>query len=196
MSEITQADLDILFNDARTYTRWTHEKVSDDVLKQVYNLAKMGPTAMNCQPMRVVFVQSREAKEKLKPCLAPGNVDKTMSAPVTAIIAGDMAFFDHLPVLYPIAPNARDIYAGKKELIEETVMRNTALQGGYFIMAARAMGLDCGPMSGFDNNMVDETFFAGTFFRSNFLCNLGYGERPFPHPRLPRFDFDEACKIV
>lgn len=196
MTKITQPDLDILFNDARTYNKWTDEKIPEDVLRQVYDLAKMGPTAMNCQPMRVVFVQSPEAKEKLRPCLAEGNVDKAMKASATAIIAGDMAFFDHLTMLYPIAPNARDMFVGKKEAILSTVDLNTGLQGGYFIMAARALGLDCGPMTGFDNKKVDEAFFEGTFYKSYFVCNLGYGERPFPYPRLPRFDFGDACKIV
>lgn len=195
MTKILPADLDVLFNDARTYTQWTDEKVAPELLKQIYDLAKMGPTAANCQPMRVVFVESPEAKEKLKPCLDTGNVPKVMTAPVTAIVAGDMDFYDHFDKLYPIA-DVRPWYAGKPELISETVMRNTALQGAYLMLAARALGLDCGPMSGFNAQAVDEAFFSGTTYKSNFLCNLGYGRRPYPYPRLPRFDFDEACKIV
>lgn len=196
MTKMTQEDFDLLFNEARTYTSWTDQKIDEDVLKQVYDLAKMAPTAMNCQPMRVIFVQSAEAKEKLRPCLAEGNVKKSMEAGATAIIAADMAFFDHLEMLYPIAPNARDMFVGNKAFIEETAYLNAALQGAYLIMAARAMGLDCGPMTGFDKKKTDDAFFAGTFYKSFMLCNLGYGKRPFPYPRLPRFDFGDACKII
>lgn len=195
MSKISQADIDVLFNGARTFFTWTDEKVSDGVVKQVYDLAKMAPTAANCQPARIVFVVSEEAKKKLEPCLDPGNVKKTMTAPVTAIIAGDTAFYTHFDKLYPIS-DVRAWYEGKPDLIEDTMLRNTALQGAYLIMAARALGLDCGPMSGFNNKMVDDVFFKGTTYKSNFLCNLGYGSREKMYPRLPRFDFDEACKII
>lgn len=195
MSKISQADIDVLFNSARTFFTWTDEKVPDSVLKQVYDLAKMAPTAANCQPARIFFVVSEESKKKLEPCLDPGNVKKTMTAPVTAIIAGDMAFYTHFDKLYPVA-DVRSWYEGKPDLIEDAVLRNTALQGAYLIMAARALGLDCGPMSGFNNKMVDDVFFKGTTFKSNFLCNLGYGSREKMYPRLPRFDFDEACKII
>lgn len=195
MSKISQADIDVLFNGARTFFTWTDEKVPDSVLKQVYDLAKMAPTAANCQPARIFFVVSEESKKKLEPCLDPGNVKKTMTAPVTAIIAGDTAFYTHFDKLYPVA-DVRSWYEGKPDLIEDAVLRNTALQGAYLIMAARALGLDCGPMSGFNNKMVDDVFFKGTTFKSNFLCNLGYGSREKMYPRLPRFDFDEACKII
>ncbi|MBR1777090.1 MAG: malonic semialdehyde reductase [Alphaproteobacteria bacterium] len=194
MPKISQPDLDILFNNARTYYAWTDQKVSDDVLKQLYDLAKMGPTAANCQPMRVVFVVSEAAKKRLEPCLDSGNVQKMRTAPVTAIVGGDAAFYTHFDKLYPPA-NVRVWYEGKPDLIEETLQRNTALQGAYLIMAARALGLDCGPMSGFNAQMVDEAFFKGTTFKSNFLCNLGYGSKEKMYPRLPRFDFEEACQI-
>lgn len=195
MSKISQADLDVLFNSARTFSEWTDEKVSENTLKQVYDLAKMAPTAANCQPARIVFVVSNEAKEKLKPCLDAGNIAKTMSAPVTAIIAEDMRFYTHFDKLFPIA-DARSRYEGNPDLILDTALRNTALQGAYLIMAARALGLDCGPMSGFNNQMVDDLFFKNTSFKSNFLCNLGYGSRKKVYPRLPRFEFDEACRII
>lgn len=194
MTAISRTDLDILFNNARTFYTWTDEKVSDDTLKQVYDLAKMAPTAANCQPMRIIFVVSEAAKKRLEPCLDRGNVEKTMTAPVTAIIGGDAAFYTYFDKLYPSA-NVRSWYEGKFDLIEETLQRNTALQGAYLIMAARAVGLDCGPMSGFNHAMVDDAFFKGTTIKSNFLCNLGYGSKEKTYPRLPRFDFTEACRI-
>lgn len=195
MPKISQSDLDILFNDARTVFSWTDEKIPQSVLKQLYDLMKMAPTAANCQPARILFVVSQDAKKKLEPCLDPGNVKKTMTAPVTAIIAGDTEFYTHFDKLFPIS-NARAWYEGKPDLIAETMFRNTALQEAYLIMAARALGLDCGPMSGFNSKMVDEVFFEGTPFKSNLLCNLGYGSRENIYPRLPRFDFDETCKII
>ena len=195
MAKISQADIDVLFNEARTFYSWTDKKVPESILKQVYDLAKMAPTAANCQPVRIVFVTSDEERKKLEPCLDPGNVKKTMTAPVTAIIAGDTEFYTHFDKLFPMV-NARSWYEGKPDLIEDTLLRNTALQGAYLIMVARALGLDCGPMSGFNNKMVDEVFFKNTTFKSNFLCNLGYGSDDKIFPRLPRFDFEEVCKII
>lgn len=195
MKKIDNADIEILFNQARTYSVWESREVPDEILHKIYDLAKMAPTAVNCQPMRVVFVRSPEAKKKLEACLDPGNLKKTMSAPVTAIIAGDTRFYDHLGKLYPIA-DVKPWFEGNAEAVNDTVLRNTALQGAYLILAARALGLDCGPMSGFDKQKTDEVFFKGTPYKSNFLCNIGYGVRPYPHPRLLRFDFDEACKIL
>lgn len=187
--------LDVMFNNARTYNHWQSRPVAEETLRKLYDLTKMAPTSANCQPMRVVFVQSDEAKAKLKPALAEGNVEKTMSAPVCAIIGMDMEFYEHMPKLFPHT-DARSWFAGNDELIEKTAFRNSSMQGGYFILAARAVGLDCGPMSGFDNAKVDELFFAGTQIKSNFLCNLGYGDDKDMFPRSPRPDFGDFCKIV
>ena len=192
---IDQAASDQLFLNARTHFFWQDIKVSDDLLKQIYNLAKMGPTSANCSPLRIVFVKSTAAKEKLKPCLFEGNVEKTMSAPVTAIFGYDMKFYEKLPTLFPHA-DAKSWFIGSPELIETTAFRNGTLQAAYFILAARSLGLDCGPMSGFNNKDVDESFFAGTSFRSNFLCNIGYGVPEKLFPRSPRLDFTEACQIL
>lgn len=187
--------LNILFNHARTHSAWLEKKVEPSTLKAAYDLAKMAPTSANCQPMRIIFVQSPEAKHMLKPCLAEGNVEKTMTAPVTAIIAQDMAFYEKLPQLFPHT-DAKSWFAGNEALIESTASRNAVLQGGYFILAARAVGLDCGPMSGFDNGKADEAFFKGSTVKSNFLINLGYGDASTLHPRSPRPDFDEMCTIL
>ena len=189
------AALDVMFREARTPTVWQDRPVGEDVLQAAWDLAKMGPTSANCQPARIVFVVSAEAKEKLRPALTPTNVDKTMSAPATAIIAYDLAFYDLLPELYPFA-DARSWFVGNEALIASTAFRNGSLQGGYFILAARALGLDCGPMSGFDNAAVDAAFFAGTQVRSNFLCNLGYGDPAKLRVRNKRLSFDEACRIA
>jgi 3-hydroxypropanoate dehydrogenase len=196
MSTVSDADLDLIFHKARTHNGWLDKPVDDALLRQVFDLAKMGPTSANMSPMRIVFVKSKEAKEKLKPALAPGNVDKTMKAPVTAIIAMDVHFYDKLPKLFPHA----DAKAWFKDLpeseLESAALRNSSLQGAYFIIAARAFGLDCGPMSGFDNAKVDAAFFAGTTIKSNFLCNLGHGDATKLYPRSPRLTFEEACKLV
>ncbi|QLH38365.1 MAG: malonic semialdehyde reductase [Defluviicoccus sp.] len=184
-----------LFREARTHSVWLDRPVSEDLLRHVWDLARMGPTSVNCSPARIVFVISPAAKEKLCPALAPGNADKTMAAPATAIIGYDMAFYDRLPELYPHT-DARAWFVGNEPLIETTAFRNGTLQAGYLILAARALGLDCGPMSGFDNTRVDEAFFAGTSIRSNFLCNLGYGDSDKLRPRGPRLAFEEACQIV
>jgi len=186
---------DILFNSARTHNKWKNEDVLSELLVKTYNLTKMGPTAANCQPLRVIFIKSREAKERLKPFLAAGNVEKTMSAPIIAILAYDTKFYEHLPFLFPHA-DARSWYEGDKTLAEETAFRNATLQAGYFIMAARTVGLDCGPMSGFDANALNKEFFPDGRFKVNFLCNLGYGDENGLFPRSPRFEFSDACEIL
>jgi len=187
--------LEGIFIKARTHSAWLPKPVSDELLHQIYDLLKWGPTSANCGPARVAFVKSEEAKERLLACMAPGNVDKTRAAPVTAIIAYDLEFYEKLPKLFPFA-DARSWFVGNKPLIESTAFRNGTLQGAYFIIAARSLGLDCGPMSGFDNAKVDEAFFQGTTWKSNFVCNLGYGDPGKLYPRAPRLEFDEACKIL
>lgn len=191
---LDKAALDLLFNDARTYSHWRDEPVADDTLRRLYELLRMAPTSGNCSPARFVFVRSAEAKAKLKPALDEGNVSKTMAAPATAIVAIDYEFYENMPKLFPQA-DARSWFAGKPEAILWGGFRNGTLQGAYLILAARALGLDCGPMSGFDNAKVDEAFFAGTPWKSNFLVNLGHGDPSRLHPRNPRLDFDEACRI-
>jgi 3-hydroxypropanoate dehydrogenase len=193
---LSDASLDQMFRNARTHNAWLDQGVSDVLLEAVYDLAKMGPTSANCSPMRVVYVRSPEAKARLKPALSEGNAAKTMAAPATAIIAHDLEFFERLPKLFPHT-DARAWFVGKApEHTRETALRNGSLQGAYFIMAARALGLDCGPMSGFDNEAVDREFFADGQIKSNFLCNLGHGDRDNLRPRAPRLDFDEACQIL
>lgn len=183
-----------LFSAARTHNVWLDRPVEDALLQRLYDLLKWGPTSANCCPARFVFVKSPEAKALLKPCLAPGNVDKTMAAPVTAIVAYDLDFYEQLPRLFPQA-DARSWYAGNEALIRETALRNGSLQGAYLILAARALGLDCGPMSGFDAEALNKAFFADSRWRANFLVNLGYGDVDKLYPRNPRFDFLEACCI-
>lgn len=195
MQQLDDAALDLIFRNARTHSHWLDKPVSDDDLRRAYDLARMGPTSGNCQPMRVVFVRSKAAKAKLEPALSSGNRAKTMAAPVTAIFAMDMEFYEHLPRMFH-DPEARSWFAGKPKVIETTAMRNATLQAAYFIIAARAIGLDCGPMSGFNNDKVDAAFFAGTTYKSNFLCNLAHGDPSRMHPRNPRFEFDEACVIA
>src|SRR5882672_4079817 len=192
---LSEEALGQILTEARTHTGWLPEPVSDELLVQICNLMKWGPTSANCCPARIVFVKSTEAKAKLLPCMAEGNVEKTKTAPVTAIIAQDMEFYEKLPKLFPFA-DARSWFAGNKPFIESTAFRNSSLQGAYFIIAARAVGLDCGPMSGFDNAKVDAAFFEGTTWKSNFICNLGYGDGQRLRPRAPRLEFDEACKIL
>jgi 3-hydroxypropanoate dehydrogenase len=197
MSDVLSSeDLDLVFRRARTHSVWLDKPVEDALLQQVYDLAKMGPTSANMCPMRILFVKSREAKERLKPALDAGNVDKTMKAPATAIIGMDIHFYEKLPKLFPHA-DARSWFKDLPEnVLEYIALRNSSLQGAYFMLAARALGLDCGPMSGFNNAKVDEAFFAGTTVKSNFLCNLGYGDASKLHPRSPRLSFEEACKLV
>lgn len=184
-----------IFTEARTHNKWLERPVSDETLRQLYDLVKMGPTSANCSPARFVFVRSPEAKEKLRPALSSGNAEKTMAAPVTVIVAYDEAFYDRLPELFPHA-DARSWFTSSPDVAHETAFRNGCLQGAYLIVAARMLGLDTGPMSGFKNRLVDEAFFAGTGWRSNFLVNLGYGDPAGLFPRLPRLAFDDACRIV
>jgi 3-hydroxypropanoate dehydrogenase len=193
---LSQEALDLLFNDARTHSAWLDQPVTDDTLRKAYDLMKQGPTSMNCTPARILFLRTREARERLRPALMQGNVDKTMAAPVTAIIAYDLKFYERLPQLFPHYPGAREMFANAPDLAQITATRNGTLQGGYFILAARALGLDCGPMSGFDNAKVDAEFFAGEAVKSNFLCNLGYGDPAKLSPRNPRLEFEEACRVL
>lgn len=196
MSKIlSDAGLDLIFRQARTHKAWQDKEVSDVLLQAVWDLAKMGPTSANCSPMRVVFVTSPEAKARLKPALMQGNVDKTMQAPVCAIVAHDRQFHEKLPELFSQA-DAKSWFEGKPDFIEETAFRNGSLQGAYLIVAARALGLDCGPMSGFDRAKVDAAFFPEGRWASNFLCNLGYGDPSALPPRDKRLDFEEACVIA
>jgi len=187
---------DLLFRNARSYSYWQDRPVGDALLRQVYDLAKMGPTSANMCPLRIIFVRSREAKERLKPALHAGNVQKVMTAPVTAILGMDIHFYEKLPQLFPHA-DARSWFKDLPEqVLEYVALRNSSLQGAYFMLAARSLGLDCGPMSGFDNAKVDAEFFAGTTVRSNFLCALGYGDASKLHPRSPRLTFEEACQVI
>jgi 3-hydroxypropanoate dehydrogenase len=207
---IADIALDTLFREARTHTKWQSRPVTDQTLRDLYELLKWAPTSANASPARFVFLRSPEAKERLRPALAPLNVEKTMTAPVTVIIAYDLRFYEQLPKLFPHSPGVATLFEGNSELADATAKRNSSLQGAYLIIAARALGLDCGPMSGFDQAKVDEEFFAAgkpcfgcdqEFFpeghvKSNFLCNLGYGEPGTLHPRLPRLPFNEACSIL
>ena len=192
---VDEAALRQIFLDARTYNGWLDKPVSDDCLRQIVELMKMGPTSANCQPIRIRFLKSREAKERLRPFLMEGNVEKTMSAPVVAILAHDLEFHERLPRYFPHT-DAKSWFEGNPPLIEETAFRNGTLQAAYFIMAARALGLDCGPMSGFDQDGVNREFFAGTSIRANFLCNLGYGDPASLFERSPRPEFGEIAEIL
>jgi 3-hydroxypropanoate dehydrogenase len=187
--------LDLIFRRARTHRAWLDRPVPDPLLRQVYELAALGPTSANCSPMRLLFVKSREAKERLRPCLSPGNVDKTMQAPVTAIVGHALDFYEELPRLFPTA-DMRALFVGKPEFIAATAFRNSSLQGAYLMLAARALGLDCGAMSGFDNIKVDAEFFPDCRVKSNFLCNLGYGDPGKLGPRAPRLPFDEVGRVI
>jgi 3-hydroxypropanoate dehydrogenase len=185
-----------LFTEARSHNRFTDEAVPDATLRALYDLMKWGPTTTNSCPARIVFVRSAEAKEKLVACMNPGNVEKTRSAPVVAVIGMDLAFYEQLPKLSP-ANNAKSWFVGKPdEFLRATALRNSSLQGGYFILAARALGLDCGPMGGFDAAKMDATFFAGTTVTSSFVVALGRGKPEALYPRAPRLDFDEACRLA
>jgi len=194
VDQLDDGVLDQVFREARTHNGWQDRPVSDKTLQQLYDLLKMGPTSANCSPGRFVFVKSPAAKERLRPCLSPNNVAKTMAAPATAIVAYDTEFYDKLPKLFPHV-DARAWFAGNPSLIETTAFRNGSLQGGYLILAARALGLDCGPMSGFDNAKLDAAFFPDGKIKSNFLVNLGYGDPSKLRPRGPRLSFDEACRV-
>jgi 3-hydroxypropanoate dehydrogenase len=210
MPALDDSALDQIFRAARTYNAWRDKPVSDQTLRQLYDLMKWGPTSANTSPARFVFLRSQEAKARLLPTLAPGNIEKTMSAPVTVIVAYDLLFFQKLPKLFPHNPAMRELYATNPQAVETTARRNSSLQGAYMIVAARALGLDAGPLSGFDNAKLDEEFFGAgkecvgcdqEFFpeghvRSNFLCNLGHGDPSKLMARLPRLEFDEACSIM
>lgn len=191
-----QAAINRLFLDARTHGHWLDRPVEDDVLRQLYELARMPPTSANTQPMRVVFVKSAEAKARLKETLAAGNVDKVMQAPVTAIVAYDAAFYDQMPTLMPGVDVRSRMVARPPEQLERLAVQSGTLQGGYLILAARALGLDCGPIGGFDNAKVDAAFLSDTAWKSNFLLNLGYGDYTRLNPRRPRLEFVDACRIV
>jgi 3-hydroxypropanoate dehydrogenase len=196
MAVVDRAALSLLFTEARSQNGWKSEPVTDEQLKAAYDIAKWGPTSMNTQPMRIVFVRSAEGKKRLEPALAPGNVEKTMTAPVVAIIAYDTNFASHLPRTFPHNPNARKMFEGNEGLIQATAFRNGTLQGAYFLLSLRAVGLDAGPMSGFDPAKVDAAFFAGTTFKTNFLCGIGYGNPEKVFARSPRFDFGEVTQFV
>jgi 3-hydroxypropanoate dehydrogenase len=193
---ISDEALDTIFRSARTQNQWSGQPVSDALLMAVYDLMRWGPTASNTSPARFLFLTSPEAKARLKPHLDKGNQEKTMLAPAVTIIGYDLDFAEKLPTLRPDRPNMKDSFAGNPNLIADIAFRNGTLEGAYFIVAARALGLDCGPMGGFDRQGVDKEFFAGTSIKSNFLCALGHGEPAGVRPRNPRLSFDEACRII
>ena len=196
MSEsISQSARDSLFTHARTHNGWLDKPVRDEQLREIYDLLKMGPTSANCSPARIVFVRTAEGKTKLRPALSSGNVEKTMQAPATAIVAWDRAFYDRLPELFPHG-DARSWFTSSPQMVEETAFRNSSLQAAYLIFACRALGLDTGPMSGFDREMVDAAFFADGGWKSNLLINIGYGDTSKLYARLPRLPFDDACQLA
>jgi 3-hydroxypropanoate dehydrogenase len=195
ITSLDAASLDRLFREARTLSKWSAKQVSDEDLRALYDLLKMGPTSANCSPARFAFLRNPWSKDRLKPALSAGNLEKTMSAPVTVIVAHDPHFYDNLPRLFPHA-DAKVWFTSNPGLAEQTAFRNGSLQGAYLIMAARSLGIDAGPMSGFDNDKVDDEFFADRGWKSNFLINLGYGEPGTAHDRLPRLSFDEACLLL
>lgn len=195
MTTLDQQGRDLLFNEAHTYIKWLDKPIANDTLHALYDLMKMAPTSANCSPLRVVFLSSEDSKQRLKPYLAEGNVEKTMAAPTCAILAMDTQFYEHLPQLFPHT-DAKSWFVGNQQLIDDTAFRNSSLQAAYFILAARAVGLDCGPMSGYDAEKLDQDFFPDGRFKSNLLCNLGYGAPEGYHPRTPRLAFDEACQVL
>jgi 3-hydroxypropanoate dehydrogenase len=195
MPQVPDSSLDILFREARTHRAWLPKPVPDELIHRVYELFKLGPTSANSCPARVLFLRTEDAKARLLPTLAPTNVEKTRAAPVVAIIAYDLEFYEKLPYLSPVG-DFRSLFVGKPDLIEETAFRNSSLQGAYVILAARALGLDCGPMSGFDAAKVNAEFFPDGKWKANFLCNLGYGDASKLYPRQPRLSFDEACRML
>ncbi len=192
---LSDADLDQIFRQARSFNGWQGKQVSDVQLASIIDLMKMGPTSANCQPVRILFLKSNEAKQRLKPHLIPDNVEKTMSAPVVAVIGHDLEFYENLPKLFPHT-DAKSWFIGNDELIQTTAFRNGTLQAAYMMIAARSIGLDCGPMSGFDNAGVDEEFFAGTATKSNFICGIGYGDQKSLFARSPRPDFEDLAQIL
>ncbi len=193
---LPSASLDQLFREAHTTIKFSDRAVDDATLRQLYDLYRFGPTSMNCQPARVVFVRSQAAKEKLKAGLSPSNVDKTMAAPVTAVVAYDTAFYDQLATQFPVNPAARELFASNATLASETAFRNGSLQGAYLIIAARALGLAAGPMSGFNPTLVNQTFFPDGQWKSNFLVNLGWGAEGGYRPRGPRLNFEDAVRVL
>jgi len=207
---VDDAVLDTLFREARTYSKWLPRPIADKTLHELWDVIKWAPTSANAEPARFAFLRSKESKERLRPALAPLNVEKTMTAPVTVIVGYDLRFYERLPKLFPQNPGMAKLFESNPEMVETTAKRNSSLQGAYLMMAARALGLDCGAMSGFDNAKVDEEFFAAgkpcfgcdqEFFpeghvKTNFLCNLGYGDPGSLHPRLPRLSFNEACSLL
>jgi 3-hydroxypropanoate dehydrogenase len=208
--KVDDAALDILFREARTHYKWQNKPVTDETLRSLYDVMKWGPTSANAEPARFAFLRTKEAKERLRPALAPMNVDKVMTAPVTVIVAYDLRFYSQLPKLFPHNRGMAKLFESNPEMVEVTARRNSSLEGAYMIIAARALGLDCGPLSGFDNAKVDDEFFAAgkpcfgcdqEFFpeghvKSNFICNLGYGDPSDLFPRLPRLAFNEACSLL
>ena len=195
MTALAPAALAQLFTEARTHNGFRPDPIPEATLRQLYDLLKWGPTSMNCQPARFVFVTTAAGKARLKPALSPGNLDKTMAAPATVIVASDSRFYEHLPTNFP-AYDAKPMFEANAELAASTAFRNGTLQGAYLMLAARALGLDCGPMSGFDAGKVDAEFFPDGRFKANFLCNLGIGDASKLYPRGPRFSFEEACRIA
>jgi len=208
--KVDDAALDTLFREARTHSKWQKKPIPDETLRDLYEVLKWAPTSANAEPTRFAFLRTKESKERLRPALAPLNVEKTMTAPVTVIVAYDLRFYEQLPKLFPQNPGMAKLFESNAELVETTAKRNSSLQGAYMMMAARALGLDCGPMSGFDQAKVDEEFFAAgkpcfgcdqEFFpeghvKTNFICNLGYGDASTLFPRLPRLSFSEACSLL
>lgn len=195
LTKLGDDGLDLLFRSARSHHGWQDRPVTDQEIRDLYDIVKWGPTSANGNPARFIFVRSPEAKEKLSQCVKPGNVPKILAAPVTVIIAYDVEFWTELPKLHP-HQDMTHMFRDKQAHAEKTALRNSSLQGAYFMIAARAMGFDVGPKSGFDNAKVDEAFFAGSSLKSNFLCSFGYADEKAIFQRLPRFDFDEACKII
>ena len=192
---LDQTALETLFTQARTHNGWLDRPVNSAQLRQLYDLVKWGPTSANCEPARFVFVTGADAKAKLVACMSPGNADKVRAAPVTVIVGMDMAFYDKLPQLFPHA-DARSWFAGNQAMVDATAFRNSSLQGAYLILAARALGLDCGPMSGFDADQLNAAFFADTEVKVNFVCSLGHGDPSKLFARSPRLSFEEACTII
>lgn len=196
LKTLTEDSLDLLFRRARSHNGWLDKPVDDALLVQVYDLMKMGPTSVNSSPARIVFLRSQAARQRLRPAISAGNMDKVMTAPVVAIIAYDLDFHDKLPQLFPHNPGIRSLFAANTELTEATAFRNGSLQGAYFMLAARSLGLDCGPISGFDAAAVNREFFADGKLRVNFLCNVGFGDHSKIFPRSPRLHFEQACSLL
>ena len=195
IDSLDSAALDLLFENARTHNVWQDRTVSEIVLRRLFDLMKMAPTSMNISPARIIFVKTKQGKEKLKPALVSGNVEKTMAAPVCAIIGHDLDCWKQLPKLFPYK-DMTSLFSNNPDFVLSTAFRNCSMQGAYLIMAARALGLDCGPMSGFDNDLIDKEFFPGTAVKSNFLCNIGYGRKEKLSDRAPRFNFEDVCQII